>query len=234
MVLDWALWREARLSDKGRAGLARRPPPGPWKQILTSSLAEVTWPYTSDELAAIRDLLPEKNGEAALQDVVRAAQLYAFAQTRGKRSNANPRKEIEHLRDALLELFDALMHLSPEAKSYLTDNMRAVHLPDEQPFTAESLRHAIDKFDTENRRGLERLPDPIRGGARPRMHEKRLDQRLQEAFIVGHDGKRPKQGFPIFQDACLVPLKDFGLLPRSSRALQDSNRKRGKNPAKNR
>jgi hypothetical protein len=201
---------------------------------LASKTADVTWPYTSEELDAVRGLLDGENREAGVQLVVRAGQLYVFAQSRGKRSHANPRKEIEHLRDALLELFDALMHLSPEAKSYLTDNMRAMHLPDEQPFTAESLRHAIDKFDTENRRGLERLPDPIRGGGRTRMHEKRLDQRLQEAFTVGHDGKRPKRGFPTFQDACLVPLKDFGLLPRSSKALQDSNRKRGKNPAKDR
>jgi hypothetical protein len=235
MVLDWALWRESRLSEKGRSGLAKRPPPdGSWKQVLASNVAEVTWPYTSEEIDAIRELLPPENHEAAIQWVVRAAQLYVFAQTRAKRSTANPRKEIAQLRDALAKLFDALMHLSPEARSHLTENMRAMRLPDQQPFTAESLRNAIDRFDTENRRGLEHLPDPIRGGARPRMHEKRLDQRLQEAFILGHAGKRRKQGFPAFQDACLVALKDFGLLPRGSKALRDANRKRGKNLGKNR
>jgi hypothetical protein len=243
MAINWALWREARLSDKGRAGLARRPPPGPWKQILASSVPEVTWPYTSEEIDAIRaTLLPTENRDEAVQWAVRAAQLYVFAQT--KVSNANPRKEIERLRSALVELFHALMHLSPEARAYLTANMigdkRTPHapvgmrLPDEQPFTVESLRHAIDRFNTENRRGLEQLPDPIRGGARPRMHERRLDQRLQEAFVLSHGGKRPKRGFPAFQDACLVALKDFGLLPTGSKALQDANRKRGKNPAKNR
>ena len=235
MVLDWALWREARLSEKGHLSLAKRPPPEvSWKRLLASNIGEVTWPYTSEEIDAIGGLLPTENRGAAVQLVVRAAQLYVYAQTRGKRSNANPRKEIEHLRDALLEIFNALMHLSPEAKSYLTENMRAVRLPEEQPFTTESLLHAIDKFDTENRLGLERLPDPIRGGARPRMHEKRLDQRLEEAFIIGRGGKRPKQGFPAFQDACMVALKDFGLLPRGSKALRDANRKRGKNLTKDR
>ena len=235
MVLDWALWREPRLSDKGRLGLAKRPLPcRSWKQLLASNIGEVTWPYTAEEIDAIRELLPVENREAAVQWAVRAAQLYVYAQTRGNRSRANPRKEIKHLRDALLELFDALMHLSPEARSYLTDNMRAMHLPDEQPFTAESRQHAVDKFDTENRRGLEQLPDPIRGGARPRMHERRLGQRLQEAFIIGHGGKRPQRRFPAFQDACLVALKDFGLLPIGSKALQDANRKRGKNSTKKR
>ena len=238
MVLNWEIWRAARLSDKGRAGLAKRPrPTGSWKQTLASSVGEVTWPYSLEEIEAIRETLPTENlenREAAVQLVVRAAQLYVFAQTRGKRANANPRKEIEHLRDALLEIFNALMHLSPEAKSYLSENMRAIRLPEEQPFTTESLLHAIDKFDTENRLGLERLPDPIRGGARPRMHEKRLDQRLEEAFIIGHGGKRPKQGFPAFQGACMVALKDFGLLPRGSKALRDANRKRGKNLTKDR
>jgi hypothetical protein len=195
----------------------------------------VTWPYTSEEVDAIRGtLLPNENREAAVQWAVRAAQLYVYEQTRGKRSNANPRKEIEHLRDALLQIFDALLHLSPEAQAYLAANMSARRLPEEQPFTTESLRNAIDRFDTENRRGLERLPEPIRGGARPRMHEKRLDQRLQEAFVLNHGGKRPKRGFPAFQDACLFALKDFGLLPTGSKALQDANRKRGKNPTKNR
>jgi hypothetical protein len=70
--------------------------------------------------------------------------------------------------------------------------------------------------------------------ARARAHEDRLDQRLEAAFIIGHGGKRPKQGFPAFQDACLVALKDFGLLPNSSKALRDANRKRGKNPSKKR
>ncbi|MGZ3349132.1 MAG: hypothetical protein ACXU89_09330 [Xanthobacteraceae bacterium] len=235
MVLDWETWRKARLNERGRLGFEKRPLPcRSWKQIRAASIAEVTWPYTPDELAAIRELLPEKHREIALQHAVRAAQLYVFAQTRGKVSNANPRKEIERLRSAFVELFHALMHLRPEARSYLTENMVDMRLPDEQPFTVESLRHAIDRFDRENRRGLEQLPDAIRGGARPRMHEKRLDQRLQEAFIIGHGGKRPKQGFPAFQDACLVALKDFGLLPRSSKALQDANRKRGKNITKNR
>ena len=126
------------------------------------------------------------------------------------------------------------MQLSPEARSYLTANIRPARLADEEPFTAESLRHAIDRFDFENRKGLELLPDPIQGGARPRDHEKRLEERLEAAFIIGHGGKRPRRGFPAFYDACLVPLKDFGLLPRSSSAMRDANRKRRKNPAKNR
>jgi hypothetical protein len=235
MVLDWSLWRETRLSDQGRSGLAKRPlPVRSWGALWTSDTAQVTWPYTHEEIDAVRKLLPARNREAAVSHAVRAAQRYVFVQTRGKRSTANPRKEIEELRAALLKLFNALMHLSPEAHQYLAGKMTNARLDDEQPFTAESLRHAIDRFDTENRRGLEQLPDPIRGGARPRMHEKRLDQRLEEAFIIGHGGKRLKHGFPAFQDACLVALKDFGLLPRSSKALKDANRKRGKNLPKNR
>jgi hypothetical protein len=178
-------------------------------------------------------LLPEKNREIAVQYAVRAAQLYVFAQTRGNRSTANPRKEIERLRDALLELFHALKGLSPDARAFLTANMRAaVRPPDEAPFTIESLRLAIDRFDFENR--LELLPEPIRGGARPRLHEKRLDQRLEEAFVFAHGGKRPKQGFPAFQNACLAALEDFGLRPGGSKPLRDANRKRGKNLTKNR
>jgi hypothetical protein len=39
---------------------------------------------------------------------------------------------------------------------------------------------------------------------------------------------------PAFYDACLIPLKDFGLLPRSSTAMRDANRKRRKTPTRNR
>ena len=233
MALNWNNYRAARVSDQGRAAFKKRPLPATWKEILASSIVEVTWPYTTEEIDAIRELLPPENREAAIQWLVRAAQLYVFAQTRGKRSNSNPRKEIERLRNALVELFDALMNLSPDARSYLTKNMRAgVRLPDEDPFTAESLRHAIDRFDHENR--LELLPEPIRGGARPRLYEKRWAERVREAFALAHGGKPPRRGFPAFQNACLVALKDFGLLPSDLKALQDANRKRGKNSAKKR
>jgi hypothetical protein len=230
MALDWNKWREARLGEDGRAGLAKRPLPGPWNRILKSNIGDTTWPYTAEEITVIRSLLPDEHREVAAQEAVRSAQLYVYAQTRKRQSN--PRKEIEHLRGALDGIFQALMRLSPEARTYLNANMRPARLSEEGPFTADALRDAIDRFDFENRQGLETLPDQIRGGARPRQHERRLEERLVAAFIIGHGGERPKRGFPAFYDACFIPLKDFGLLPRSSSAMRDANRKRRKNPTK--
>lgn len=187
------------------------------------------WPYFDNEAQGIRSLLPDEFRDRDLETVVLAAREYVHAQMLIRSGRPNPRREIELLRIALIGLCDAVMRLSPEAHSYLQDKLRPARDPDEQPFTAMSLRHAIDKFDHENRRALDAPPPPVRGGPAARDHEAWLVWRLQGAFSSAHGGKRPKRGWPKFLKLCVTPLHDFGLPRRSDKAWQDVMRKRRNN-----
>jgi hypothetical protein len=165
MALDWHAWRRARGSDVARQGLHKRPfPARSWQALCATPVSKLSWPYSDAETQCIGATLPAEHRSHALEIVVRAAQLYVFEQLRAHQGKPNPRKEIEQLRDALTGLFDALKNLSSEARDYLRSKMRPWRLPDEEPFTVESLRHAIDRFDHENRVGLTQLPASVRGG----------------------------------------------------------------------
>jgi hypothetical protein len=226
----WIGRATARGSARGRQGFNDRPfPAGSWRSLLSLPVSKTTWPYSDREAEVIVAMLPEEFRERALGMAVRAAQLFVFHQTQVNRGKANARKEIEQLRRALVCLFDALKQLSPVARDYLRTKMRPLRLPDQEPFSTESLRYAIDRFDHENRLGLENPPPPIRGGPRARNHEARLYQRLQDAFAIAHGGKMPPRGWPKFLRACVTPLKDFGLSTRSDKTWQDILRKRRKN-----
>jgi hypothetical protein len=234
-ALDWKEWRAARISIEARESFKKRPfPSRSWQALFASSSSETTWPYTTDEISAIGETLPEGRRNDALQCSVHAARLYVFAQTRGHRRTANPKKEIEQLRRAIRALFDALKGLSPDASNYLRSKMLPWRLPEQDPFTTESLRNAIDRFDSENRVGLTQLPAAILGGGRERSHEKRLHLRLKHVFWTAHDGMPPKRGRPEFMAACLAPLRDFGMPLRSRKSDLEVARKRRKNPIKKR
>jgi hypothetical protein len=232
--LDWNEWRAARISGQGRQSFAKRPfPSRSWQALFASSPSETTWPYSSEECSAIRATLADDICDDVFGMVIRAAQFYVFAQTQGNRARANPRKEIEQLNRALKELFNSLMRMSPDARDHLQSTIRPFRLPDETPFTTESLREAIDKFTFENRYGLQKLPTAIRGGPRPKNHEGRLKQRLIKAFSLSYNGRPPRNGRPVFLNACFAPLKEFGLRVRATKTWQDVGRIRRKNPAKN-
>jgi hypothetical protein len=138
------------------------------------------------------------------------------------------------LRDAVGNLFDALKGLSPGARDHLRSRMLQWRLPEQDPFTTESLRNALDRFDTENRVGLKDLPAAILGGGRERSHEKRFHLRLRHVFWSAHDGILPKRGRPKFLKVCLEPLRDFGMPRRLDKSDLEVARKRRKNPAQKR
>ncbi len=234
MALDWAAYRSARGSGRARGGFAKRPFPEhrSWLEMVTSPLPDIPWPYSQSEAQAITAVLPQDTRRRAIESVAYAARLYMHAALRGHPRRPSPRKEIDRLRRALTALCDAVMDLSPDARAYLEARLRAVRLPDQEPFTVDSLRYALDKFDFENRIGLENLPPAVRGGPRSRDHETRLIVRLKEAFRVANGGKLPKRGWPDFLAKCFTPLFDFGLPHREQKAWQDVLRKRRNNSRK--
>jgi hypothetical protein len=232
-ALDWAKWRRhRRFSDAARKGFDKRPfPARSWAALLPAG--QMPWPYSADEARTVANAFPEQFREAGLEKAVQAARLWIRQQTplRGK---SNPRTEILRLRGALVCMFEALMNMGPDAQQHLKASMRVLRLPGQEPFTVEQLRYALDRFDHENRIGLNRLPTPIKSGPRIRHDEVRLFLELQNAFKGGHGGVRPTRGWPAFLSACLTPLKDFGMPPRSEKSWQDTLRKRRKIPAKKR
>jgi hypothetical protein len=232
-ALDWAKWRRYRRSSEAtRKGFEKRPfPGGSWQSLLPAK--GMPWPYLENEARIVANRFPEEFREIALEKVVQAARLWIQQQpTYGRTSN--PRKEILQLRAALERMFEALMYLNVDAREHLEASMRPLHAEGQERFTVEQLRYAIDRFDHENRIGLNRLPAPIKGGPRTRYHEAHLFRSLQKAFLSGHGGKQQTRGWPAFLSACLVPLKDFGLPPRAEKTWQDAVRKRRKNPTKKR
>jgi hypothetical protein len=234
MALDWAASRRARVSEEGKKSFEKRPfPLRSWAELLKAPISKTIWPYFPTEVEIIKSTLPANNRSDAIETIVRAAQFYVRAQTRRSRTTSNPHREIERLRAGIEELFDALNGLSPQARNYLRSKMRPAHLPGDAPFTAESLRNAIDKFDHENRLALDVLPAKIRGGPKERTHEKRLYNALKQAFLGAHGGKAIR-GWPKFLTACTLPLNEFGLPVRSDKAWQDVTRQRRNNPGKNR
>jgi hypothetical protein len=235
MALDWARYRSARGSVRVRQGFEKRPfPARAWNELYVKPLAHVPWPYDDAEAKSISSMLPKECRSRALQTVVLTARRYVHVQMLIRPGRPNPRREIEQLRDALVRLCDAVMQLSPEARAYLQAKLRPVRAPSEQPFTTDSLRYAIDKFDHENQWALDNPPSPVRGGPAARNHEAWLVSRLKRAFSIAHGGKRPKRGWPEFLKLCVTPLKDFGLPMRSDKAWQDVLRKRRKNSHKKR
>lgn len=230
MALDWAGYRTRRGSARARQGFKTRPfPARAWDELHNSPAVHMPWPYSNAEADGIRAVLPDGFRDGAFETVVLAARKYVHAQTLIRPGKPNPRREIERLRSALVRLCDAVMGLTPEAHEYLLAKSRPAHRAGQQPFTAMSLRLAIDKFDHENRWALDHPPRPERGGPAARNHEAWLVWRLQGAFSVAHGGKRPKRGWPEFLKLCIAPLQDFGLPMRSDKAWQDVLRKRRNN-----
>jgi hypothetical protein len=231
-ALDWAKWRRhRRIDEAARKGFDKRPfPARSWAALLPAS--QMPWPFSADEARVVANAFSENFREVGLEKAVQATRLWIRQQTplRGK---SNPQTEILQLRAALVCIFEALMNMSPDAQQHLETLMRPLCPPGHEPFTVDHLRLAIDRFDHENRRGLNKLPAPIKGGPRARHHEVRLILGLQDAFKSGHGGERPTRGWPAFLSACLAPLKDFGMPARAEKTWQDAIRKRRKVPSKN-
>jgi hypothetical protein len=235
MALDWAAYRARRGGARVRLGLEKRPFPGRgWSEMHASPAAHMPWPYSEIEAQSIRSVLPAGCCQLAVELAVLAARRYVHAAQLALSGKPNPRKEIAELRQALTKLCNTVMSLSPEARTYLEKKLRPVQLPDQEPFTVDSLRYDLDRFNHENRRGLEIPPPSVRGGPRARNHEAWLVWRLKHAFLVGHSGRLPKRGWPDFLKRCVTPLCDFGLPIRSDKAWQDVLRKRRNNLRKKR
>jgi hypothetical protein len=241
-------------TEQAREGMAKRPFPfAAWPEALSSPVAHIPWPYTESEALLIKSGLPEEYRDRALEQVVLAARLWVRSKRMQLPDPPNPRREIEKLRAALDQLTVALRDLSPEAiahlriKSrqgryyrsavswdlphlrYLSQSQLNELLANSHPptFGVSDLKLAIDRFEHENRRGLEDLPEVKRGGPRARPEEKKLLDRLRATFSAAHGGKRRRRGLPShihrwpdFMHLCVDPLDDFGLMPRDDKSWE--------------
>jgi hypothetical protein len=227
-ALDHEKWRRNRINDIARKGFEKRPLPSKsWQDLPPAS--KILWPYCECEARAITANFPkEELRQIALEKVIDAARQWIREEVTEYRGRADPRKEILQLRRGMESLFEALMNLSPGAHQHLLDKMRPFRTLRQKPWTPDELRYALDRFDYENRWGLNELPAPTSRGPRIRDHEARLWCALDNAFASGHGGQRARRGWPAFLKACVGPLKDFGMLHREDKSWQDTLRKRRK------
>jgi hypothetical protein len=144
------------------------------------------------------------------------------------RSNkkANPRQEIERLEAALHSLAGALSGLSIGAEEHLA-NRRNDSPAYEDPINPWAMNNAVQRFLIENKTGLVDKPSPPRPGPIVHHHKRRLDERLELAFEIGHGGVRPKNGYPKFRDLCIAPavlqLRAFIGEPKKWQDLRRNN-----------
>ena len=172
------------------------------------------WPYTQQEIDHIRKLLP-KNQRQAIVRVVEAGKLYAL---KSKFSHANkkpnPRRELENLNSAIIDLRRALSAVSPEAERHL------------HPVHCKDLWTAIIRFTVENRRGLSEPAAIPKAGAIARTFERSLMENFREAFDISRAAGPTTRGWPDFLTACAKPLQERHKLPGIEiKSWQDKNRK---------
>jgi hypothetical protein len=187
------------------------------------------WPYTKGEIEHIRELLSKNQRRATLR-VVEAAKLYAlrseFFPTNKK---PNPRREIENLRAAIIELRKALSAVSQDAERHLQARycQGAAH---ESPMHCKDLWTAIIRFAVENRNGLSEPAAVARAGAPAKSFERSLMENFREAFDISRDAGGSTRGWPGFLAACAEPLQKRYKLPSIEvKSWQD---KRRKNPVR--
>jgi hypothetical protein len=186
------------------------------------------WPYTPEEIDHIRKLL-STNQRQAVARVVEAAKLYALkSEYFPANKKPNPRREIENLTSAIIELRKALSAISPDAEKHLEARylQGAAH---ESPMHCKDLWGAIIKFTVENRKGLNEPASVPRAGAIAKNFERSLMETFREAFDISRDVGAITRGWPGFLTACAEPLQRRHKLPLI--AVKSWQDKRRKNPS---
>jgi hypothetical protein len=184
-------------------------------------MSENHWPYTTSEVAKIRELLPP-GSKTALMLIVEGAKQYAWM-TEGKaRCKPNPKRELEKLAAAILEMRRALQ-LSESTENHLRAHYR-------QSPAYETSMHAVEfwdallRFQVENAEGFKTAPTAQAGAIR-RNFERSLEKHFRDAFELAR-GKKSSRGWPAFLSACVEPLQKRHHMPGIElKSWQDKNRK---------
>jgi hypothetical protein len=141
--------------------------------------------------------------------VVSAANEYVRSLQLPPLKRANPEREIAQLNRALQSLLKALSDLSRTSETILDRARRDPGSRDPSSHDGitdcKALNNSIQRFLIENKEGLATTSGGARPG-RPEVNDKRrLLDRLELAFIVGHDGASPQRGRPKFLTRCATP-----------------------------
>jgi hypothetical protein len=159
-------------------------------------------PFSEAEMDRILSEVPQNRARVKAR-VLSATRDYLLSLDRPNKK-ANPRQEIGRLEDALHSLARALSGLSRGATEHLA-RLRNDSPAYEDPIDPWGLGIAVHRFLIENKGGLVDKPAPPRSGPIVHHQKRRLDERLELAFEIGHGGVRQKNGYPKFRDLCIGP-----------------------------
>jgi hypothetical protein len=180
------------------------------------------WPYTEAQAAAIRDYFDPPSPRALNMAVIAASTFVDLYDPEQKKPNV--RAQVERLGTAVDEMRRALSNLTSAAEDHLKRHRNISEA--NEPIETDKLHRLVHQFAYENRPGFEDLPEKTKAGPKEQRLEKSLIEHFKEAFIVGHDGVRPKAGFPEFRKLCRTPLVQMGLLKNlDDKSLQDKARR---------
>jgi hypothetical protein len=163
-------------------------------------------PYTAAELAGILECVKKDKGRVEKIVVSAATEYVRSLQLPLKR--ANPAREIAQLNRALQLVLKALSDLSRTSETILDRARRDPGSRDPSSHDGvtdcKALNNSIQRFLIENKEGLASTVGTARPG-RPQVDDKRrLFEKLDMAFFIGHGGAR---GRPKFLTRCAVPEK---------------------------
>jgi hypothetical protein len=160
-------------------------------------------PYTQAQLASILECVNE--------DKHRVEKFVVSAATEYIRSLELPslKSEIAQLNRALQSMLKALSDLSRTSELILERTRRDPGSRDPSDHDGitdcKALNNSIQRFLIENKEGLASTAGTARPG-RPLVDDKRrLLEKLERAFFIGHGCKSQRQGLPKFLTRCAAP-----------------------------
>jgi hypothetical protein len=178
--------------------------PGPLEPLIAQPSLRWPWPYTNDEITAIADVLPQPLKQGVLEYIIRVTRLYVKCTLEwAKTEKPNVRNEVSRLSEAINELISAIRDISPLSQEHLTKRSRGLH----PEVTLQTIQRALDRFEQDHRFAFQLLPPGSKGGRREKPHERKLYERIEEAWKSAHGSKPPPTGFPKFEKLCLAPLQ---------------------------
>jgi hypothetical protein len=166
-------------------------------------------PYTAAELAGILECVIKDKGRVE-KIVVSAAAEYVRSLELPPLKRANPAREIAQLNSALQSMLKALSDLSGTSQAFLDGARRDPGSQDpsthDEITDCRALSNCIYRFLIENKEGLDSTAASGARAGRPEVNEKRrLLEKLERAFLIGHGNEPPPHGLPKFLTRCVAP-----------------------------
>jgi hypothetical protein len=202
-----------------------------WQQLFRTPLRCAPWPYSDAQFAAIMGALPKKHSDDCFEHVldatrfsilVAARYFVRFASKQKTRpTKPNPRKELDEICRAATALLNAVRAASDETRKHLARTMRARALSEDQLWSLDELRFAVDSFLHANRIAFRMRADgPNRGPAR-KLADETVVFRFWQVWKFAHGGEEPPRGWPGFLELCVEPLHRFGLAHLGKKSWED-------------